>query len=574
MSFYKYKEREVDKTRIDWSGLTKTISDNLVAEQARRDLLKADIEQKHEEQLQKLNEYEQGTDTSMNEFALAQAQSTRDFLLQNHKLMKMGLRGVNDSKLIKQRVSDTWSTFNGAVKTYQENFKRLSELEGIGNEAVIEAMAKDLDLDNKKIYFDPNTGSGYYVDVDKNGDIDMSTARPVKAMNNLQNQEFEYVDVNKSTDEVVEKVADWKVFVNSTTDIEDARQNKAYKDWISNTVASALNSDQKIASVLMDYLGVEYDLEGKGSSRSVTYQRIKGYQADGRAIYEEVTETISDIKMTLDTETGKLKPELTDEQRKLAEAAYTNAIENKIGRKTSKQYVSPVSSGSNTPEVQSVGLLDDFLKTGNATYLNTYLGDNLESSQLSQDGSQLTIKLTDGQSTVIDMTRPQHEIGIQISGLLGQKYANAYRTRGRGNKSQPINPSLLKPEDFGTPVSGPIVDSRSVQNLDLILQGTDPATEESFSLSDPKKKLLEAERQVRLIARDLGLNPENIVIVDNNVIHKTQELQDDGTFKDIDIQIGDVSENSQDSAAVIVKRLEDIRAKQGSDRNSARQFNN
>ena len=164
MSFYKYKEREVDKTRIDWSGLTKTISDNLVAEQARRDLLKADIEQKHEEQLQKLNEYEQGTDTSMNEFALAQAQSTRDFLLQNHKLMKMGLRGVNDSKLIKQRVSDTWSTFNGAVKTYNENFKRLSELEGIGNEAVIEAMGKDLDLKNKKLYFDPNTGSGYYVD--------------------------------------------------------------------------------------------------------------------------------------------------------------------------------------------------------------------------------------------------------------------------------------------------------------------------------------------------------------------------------------------------------------------------
>ena len=573
MSFYKYKEREVDKTRIDWSGLTKTISDNLVAEQARRDLLKADIEQKHEEQLQKLNEYEQGTDTSMNEFALAQAQSTRDFLLQNHKLMKMGLRGVNDSKLIKQRVSDTWSTFNGAVKTYNENFKRLSELEGIGNEAVIEAMGKDLDLKNKKLYFDPNTGSGYYVDVDKNGDIDMNTARPVKAMNNLQNQEFEYVDVNKSTDEVVEKVADWKIFVNSTQDINDARQNPAYQDWINNTVASALNSDQKIASVLMDYLGVEYDLEGKGGSRSVTYQRIKGYGPNGKAIYEEVTETIGDIKMVLNKETGKLEPQLTDKQRKLAEAAYTNAIENKIGRETSKQYVSPQPGDSNK-ESKSVKLLDQFVSTGNPTFLNTYLGDKLESSQLSQDGSQLTIKLKDGKSTVIDMTKPQYEIGVQISGLLGRDFGSAYANSSGANRKNPISPSLLKPEDFGTPVAGPIISQQSIKDLDLVLQA-DPSDQEMFGQPGQESKQVQAYRQVESMARGLGLDVSKLELTDFNSINYVEEyIDDDGTIQKRTIEIARVQPGALNSGSDIAQKLEDIRAKQGSDRPSARQFNN
>ena len=573
MSFYKYKEREVDKTRIDWSGLTKTISDNLVAEQARRDILKADIEQKHEEQLQKLNEYEQGTDTSMNEFALEQAQSTRDFLLQNHKLMKMGLRGVNDSKLIKQRVSDTWSTFNGAVKTYNENFKRLSELEGIGNEAVIEAMGKDLDLKNKKLYFDPNTGSGYYVDVDKNGDIDMNTARPVKAMNNLQNQEFEYVDVNKSTDEVVEKVADWKVFLNSTTDIKDARQNPAYQDWISNTVSSALNSDQKIASVLMDYLGVEYDLEGKGGSRSVTYQRIKGYGPNGKAIYEEVTETIGDIKMVLNKETGKLEPQLTDKQRKLAEAAYTNAIENKIGRETSKQYVSP-QPGDNNKESKSVKLLDQFVSTGNPTFLNTYLGDKLESSQLSQDGTQLTIKLKDGQSTVIDMTKPQYEIGVQISGLLGRDFGSAYANSSGANRNNPINPSLLKPEDFGTPVSGPIISQQSIKDLDLVLQA-DPNDQQMFGQPGQEPKGVQAYRQVESMARGLGLDVSKLELTDFNSINYVEEyIDDDGIIQKRTIEIARVQPGALNSGSDIAQKLEEIRAKQGSDRPSARQFNN
>ena len=99
---YGYQERDLDKSVIDWSGLTKTISDNLFKEAQRR------------EELQKLNEYEQGLDPSANKWAMEMAQQAREFKMQNHKIMKAGLRSVNDSKLVSQNVMDRWTVLNGA----------------------------------------------------------------------------------------------------------------------------------------------------------------------------------------------------------------------------------------------------------------------------------------------------------------------------------------------------------------------------------------------------------------------------------------------------------------------------
>ena len=52
-TYYSYKDRDIDKSTIDWSGLTKTISDNLMNEKKRRENLKLEIEEKHQEQMVK-----------------------------------------------------------------------------------------------------------------------------------------------------------------------------------------------------------------------------------------------------------------------------------------------------------------------------------------------------------------------------------------------------------------------------------------------------------------------------------------------------------------------------------------
>ena len=322
MSYYKYKPRELDKSEIDWSSLTKTLSDSLMAEKTRRETAKMDIETKHAEQLQKLNEFEQGLNPVLNDVAMKAAQDSRQFLLQNHKLMTSGLKSVDDAKLVKQRVMDTWTNVNSALKTFNENDKRLSELDGKGNEATRKVIADQLNLKNKKLYHDPNTGSGYWVNVDENGDIDMNTILPVKAMNTIQHQEFETFDVNAESEKATEKVADITTFITSTQDLTDPRLSGVYKQWIENETKSALSNDQKKASILMDYLGLEYSVDGKPSKRPVTYQRVKEYNKDGSMVMEDVTVDIGDVEIMLNKQTGELEPKLSPEQVKLAEDAY------------------------------------------------------------------------------------------------------------------------------------------------------------------------------------------------------------------------------------------------------------
>ena len=430
MTYYGYKPREIDKTEIDWSTLTKTLSDSLMAEKDRRESAKMDLETKHAEQLQKLNEYEQGSDPSANEFAMRQAQSARQFLLQNHKLMKSGFKSVDDSKLVKQNVSDSWSTLNNSLKTYNDNLLRLNELDGKGNEAIMSAMANYMDLKNKEIYYDPNTGSGYYANVNSDGEIDVNTLTPIKAMNNVQAQEFEYFDVDTESTNVARKAAEWKTFITSTQTLTDARLNPNYKQWMENQVKKALNNDQRKASVLMDYLGLEYDLEGKPNKRTVTYQRVKEYKSDGSMVMEDVTEDIGDVEMRLNKESGSLEPRLSKEQQDLAESAYRNSIEIQIAREATKQYVAPIrQTDKEKTEANVVGLIDRYVTQGSQSSLDALLLE-MGADGSRRDGNKIFIQYG-GKETEVDLTLPPKEIGIKIAGITGS--GNVYANKGKAN---------------------------------------------------------------------------------------------------------------------------------------------
>jgi hypothetical protein len=423
MSYYKYKPREVDRTVIDWAILTKNLSDGLIAEKERRESAKMELETKHAEQLQKVQEFDQGLDPTANDFAMKQAQNARQFLLQNHKMMTSGFKSVDDSKLVKQRVQDTWTNINSSLKTYNDNYKRLSEMDGKGNEAVLKALSNQLQLKNKQIYYDPNTGSGYYADVDKNGNIDMNSLLPVKAMNTIQHQEFETFDVNAQSAAVAQNVSQWKTFITSTQDLTDSRLNPNYQQWIDNQAKSALSNDEKKASILMDYLGIEYDVDGKPSQRTVTYQRVKEYKEDGSMVMEDVTVNIGDVEMTLNKQTGKLEPKLTPEQAKLAEDAYKNAIEIQIGREASKQYVAPKTpSAGVTAAKQTAQLIDQFVRDGSVASLEAALRNDpsLGITGTRLDASTNTLYVTkNGTEEPVDLNQNAADIGIALAGIVG-----------------------------------------------------------------------------------------------------------------------------------------------------------
>jgi hypothetical protein len=494
-TYYKYKERDLKKSMIDWSGLTKTISDNLLKEKADREKRKFELEESYQEQLQKINEYEQGVDPTANEFAMKQAQQARDFLMENHKLMKAGLRPVNDSKLIKQRVGDTWSTLSNSLKTYNENFKRLSELDGKGNEAVLKAMSDQLDLKGKQIYYEPNTGAGYYVNVDDQGKIDMNTAVPVKALTNIQHQEFETIDVNAEAAKVAKNAAQWKTFLTSTTDIKTARLNDNYKDWINNTTKSALSSDEKVASVLMDYLGIEYNTDGTPSKRSVSYQRVSGYGPTGELIMEDVTIDVGDVEMKFNPKSGKLEPQLTDEQKKYAEDAYKNAIEINVAREASKDYVAPRESDRKAGAAKK-SKEDNFnviiaALQGDEDKFKTIF-DQLDQAKVSITGDQLSIS---GKDPIdVSTSKTISQAGARIAAQLGyspEEFVDFINKKGL--QSSFVSEGVKKFSPYDTSKLESVVTSDNIKLLNdslfEVLAGSPFALEGSAKISSFKNAL-------------------------------------------------------------------------------------
>jgi len=295
-TYYGYVNRDQDKSVIDWAGITKKISDDIIAEKNSREARRFELDKTQNEQLRKLDEYTQGIDKNANQAAMEAAQGYRDFLMENHKLMKAGLVSVNDSKIIKENAKSTWSTLNKTFKGHQDAIQAKIDQGGAGNLLLAEKMSTAFDFQNKKIVPSRN-GEAAFVNIDpKTGKIDMETAMPVSGLLNNQYRMWDTIDVQESASKAADAAAIWKKSPTSTLSIKDVRQNPEFSAWKENSIKAALDTPQRTASVLMDYTGVDPD----------------------------------DIKMVEDSQ-GILQPELTPEQIKAAEEAYGTALEMGLG---------------------------------------------------------------------------------------------------------------------------------------------------------------------------------------------------------------------------------------------------
>ena len=305
-TYYGYVNRDQDKSIIDWAGITKKISDDILTEKNSREARRFELDKTQNEQLRKLDEYTQGIDKTANQAAMEAAQGYRDFLMENHKLMKSGLVSVNDSKIVKENAKSTWGTLNKAFKGHQDAIQAKVDQGGAGNLLLAEKMSTAFDFQNKKIVPSRN-GEAVFVNIDpKTGEMDMETAMPVSGLLNNQQRMWDTIDVQESASKAADAAAIWKKSPTSTLSIKDVRQNPEFSAWKENSTKAALDTPQRTASVLMDYAGVDPD----------------------------------DIKMVEDSQ-GILQPELTPEQIKAAEDAYGTALEMGLGYEEERKYVAP-----------------------------------------------------------------------------------------------------------------------------------------------------------------------------------------------------------------------------------------
>lgn len=424
-TFYKYKPRDPQDSQIDWASITKNISDGLMAERDRRVQEKETIEQQHQDAMSKMSDYEVGLNQDANEWVMRQSQNHKRFLLEQNRMMKAGLLSPGDYKIRRQKLADTWSNVNAAMKMFNEGFKAAIDSGTDGSLFLAEEAASILDFKNRELYINPKTGESYFASFDEKGKVIPETLKPVRSMLNNLNWQWEGFDPSEINDNL-KGIAEWKLALkNGWFNVTDARQNPEYNNWLEGTVSGIMGSDRKVASILTEGL------------QGYSFTRDKS-KSGGNVILIE------------DDADGVAQPQLTAEQRKKAEDYVKSQIEMRIGRTEDRKTHTPTAKETDRrlgKELQekTFDRIDKALQ-GDKSAMDSMFRE-LGIDYRVEDG-QLIISDDNGERRPINLDQGHKEIGVQLVSELGMD-GEAYSRREI--EYELPNPSVNKYGQFTRP---------------------------------------------------------------------------------------------------------------------------
>ena len=272
-TYYGYKEREdPTKSMIDWAGITKDITDGIYAESKRREEEKFTLDENYIKQLNELNEYSQGLNPSVNQAMLGYVQNYRNYLLENHKMMKAGVISVNDSKLAKQGAKDSFNNLNNVVKGVNSKLEELQKAGGALNDDQMKDLAQLMEFKDQQLLIDPKSGMASLARRNEDGTVDKNSIVPVGAAYQMFTP-YEQKSVNDMVQGEIKGLGQWTEADSPYKSISDLRNNKDYSGWMDGTL-EAMMADQRTTASLGASLNLleSGELVKKNSGGVITYE--------------------------------------------------------------------------------------------------------------------------------------------------------------------------------------------------------------------------------------------------------------------------------------------------------------
>jgi hypothetical protein len=121
-SYYKFAERQADSF-VNWAEIGKGITDMIQTEVAIRDQKKAAIDQATRDNLKKVAEAPVGSHEGLNTWTLNYADSAREAILLQDRLLKSGGLKLKDYTVMRQNLNDGTDELFGVVKNFQNTYK-------------------------------------------------------------------------------------------------------------------------------------------------------------------------------------------------------------------------------------------------------------------------------------------------------------------------------------------------------------------------------------------------------------------------------------------------------------------
>ncbi len=454
MSYFGYKKQEdPNKSMIDWAGITSKISKDITTVADDRKKQRADLATEQQKLISDTNVFDQNKNPSYNQFLLGGGQDAAKKYTEIDNLMTTGQISVDQAKIMKQNVKDTWVGLKGTISGLDAEYKKLMENPTAGNLAQAEALENIMNLDSKKVRYDGNS-HGYLVEVDKDGNEIEGKRVSIRSLSQKNFKKFEDVDLNAETSKITKDVKAIEMYESSTVSNKNPRLRADFKTWLNASATRILDNDQKIASLLMETYNIDSSVGSRvGDTRSVTYSVITGYK-NGVPTVESKTVEIGPIEMKMG-EDGRLIPVITPEMREIAMESAKSDIEMKLMAEKKKRYVDPRVNKLDDKEKRVLSgkkLVNDVLFGGQPSALNDLkerAGASGARYEVNQN-NQRTIVFSIGNDEKEIILENKYEAGKMLSKLLGEDVADEYRNNPGIDEKAEINPSIYNNKFYRT----------------------------------------------------------------------------------------------------------------------------
>ena len=331
-SYYKFAERQADSF-VNWAEIGKGITDMIQTEVAIRDQKKAAIDQATRDNLKKVAEAPVGSHEGLNTWTLNYADSAREAILLQDRLLKSGGLKLKDYTVMRQNLNDGTDELFGVIKNFQNTFKekrdRLisNDPKNKSQQLEMDLMAyteKFADFSKSAAIIDPRnfTVNVGLMEPDPENQGVMKVGKQIATssfLRNIQNTKVDYFDSEAAADQASKNFAP---FVRATIErvsglegkvvtIDDVRKNPEYQKYLDQSLKSFFSNPFNVTSILTEDL-----VEDENGNPYVS--SISGKQGNV-------------IKYVFDPETNFYKPQLTDQQMAAAKDRMKTLIEMRLG---------------------------------------------------------------------------------------------------------------------------------------------------------------------------------------------------------------------------------------------------
>lgn len=314
--------------QVDWGAIGRQTSDELRAQEARREEIRTRLEQESRDLANTIADSPQGQNRTLNSVVQELSSSAADMRLMQENLFKSGQLDHRDYLTQRQSLRDgiqgTYELVNGYNEKYEENMQMVMDGEASAlMQYNLERIEGFSDFSKTQFYVDPNSGNvmvGNTIVEDGVRKLDNTTLTNVNAAFNRLNMRQNKVDVEGQLETGAKALAN--KFMQSGT-VSDVRGMPEYESAKQTFIDSVMNNEVTTGNILLDYVSINPET---GKAYSFTSDPAEAESDPNKILVQEQTD-------------GTLIPQLSEQDEKNVRQALNDRFESMVNREM--RYVAP-----------------------------------------------------------------------------------------------------------------------------------------------------------------------------------------------------------------------------------------